>query len=157
MEISKNLDSSKMRASIVDNTFRTMLHEVLEELESLVDLAPLPCLLLHEAAVNGRHDFVEILEVVRSLRDLLHQGGTCAPRVVVGGLVNFGLDLADVERVVTSLSVQRLDVVHGEIGELAADMIEIHFCDRLCEHARRLSGEAEDRTLLDERKVPYAK
>ena len=45
----------------------------------LVNLPPLARLLFHETAIDGRHDLVELLKVVGSLCDLLHQGGARAP------------------------------------------------------------------------------
>lgn len=50
-----------MGSSIVDNTFGTMLDEVFEQLESLVDLPPFFGGLFCESPIDHGHDLVECL------------------------------------------------------------------------------------------------
>lgn len=80
MELAKHLKQREMGTRIVDDSFRAVFDQELEELESLsnslalilgegleqvhtyfVNLAPFFCSLLREAAINHRHDLVEQL------------------------------------------------------------------------------------------------
>ena len=61
VEVAKDLDRGEVRAGLVDHTLRAVLHNVFEELERLVDLAPVTSLLLHEPPEDGRHDLVKVV------------------------------------------------------------------------------------------------
>lgn len=72
-------------------------------LSHLVDLPPFSSFSLHEVPKDARHDLIEVLEVVGSSGNLLHQCRRCSPWIVRGGLIDLGFDLGDVESVVLGL------------------------------------------------------
>ena len=85
VEISQHLDQAQMRPGVVDDSFRavfdqvparcrqmpiemsnsSLLEDSLQKHESLVDLPPLPGLLLRETSIDRRHDLIEQLAVRR--------------------------------------------------------------------------------------------
>ena len=79
-------------AYVLDDALRAVFYEVLQELQRLVNLAPV-LLALGKALVDHRHDFVEMLVVGRSLRYLLQQRRGRAPCFVLRGRVSRTFDV----------------------------------------------------------------
>lgn len=61
MEVAQDLDGREVCTRLIDDLLGTILDKVFEELQRLVNLAPVLGLLLYEAAEDGRHNLVEIM------------------------------------------------------------------------------------------------
>jgi len=116
VEVTEHFNSGDVRASIVYDAFTAVFDQVLEKLESLINLSPLSGLFLHKASIYTRHDLVEVLEVKGPLCDLLHQRRTRTPCLIVGCVSNFRFHLADIKHNILGLVVHTFDVVHGDLG-----------------------------------------
>lgn len=63
VEVPQHLDRAYMGAGIVHDSLAAVLNQVFKQLQSLVYLSPLAGFFLHEAGIDARHDFIEVLEV----------------------------------------------------------------------------------------------
>ena len=72
------------------NPFAARLHDVVEQHESLVHVAPVLAVVV-DAFPHHLHDLVERDHIVREVGDLGHQGGRGTPGVVGGGLPHLDL------------------------------------------------------------------
>lgn len=119
MKTLQHLDRTDVTSRIIDDSLRAILDQVLQQRQRLVDLPPFPCFFLKEPRPDRRHDLVELLEIVSTRGDFLHERRRRSPGIVVGRLSDLGFHLGNVQDHVFRLSVVGLQVVHGQVLRLA--------------------------------------